>query len=189
MLMTPVTLFYDYGISVEKETRLRFEVGPSRFEDSSRRLNLPRDLREWVTTGELITWVEEEVQQLIPVHHQLLTSMGRSSALPAKTMLSLLVFSYATQVFSSQEIVHSCYSDVAFRLLCTGPPPFPYELVRFRRRNRTLIASILEAVIIRALKYRGDCNGNASNPVILEKSRDWAVERLNIARHMEGCDD
>jgi hypothetical protein len=189
MLILSIRCFCIDDRAVWRVSHLRFEVLANLLPDSTMQFRLPRDLRDWVTTGSLIAWLEEDVEQLRHDRSALRPCSSGSAAFPAGTMLCLLAFAYVTQVFSSQEIIRSCYSDVAFRLLCGGPPPFRHELVRFRRRNRDLLAAILESLFLRSLNHRFGRNDLLTEPGLHRRLRDCAMERLNIARHVDTCDD
>ena len=189
MLILPIRGLCIDDRAVWRVSNVGFEALANLRPDSTMQYRLPRDLREWVTTGSLIAWLEEDVQQLSHDRSELRPCSSGSAAFPAGTMLCLLAFAYVTQVFSSQEIVCSCYSDVAFRLLCGGPPPFRHELIRFRRRNRDLLAAVLETVFLRSLRYTFAPSDLPTEPGLHRRLRDCAMERLNIARHVDTCDD
>ena len=50
-------------------------------------------------------------------------------------LLDLLVYSYATGVFSSHQIERSSHENVAMRLLCADTHPDHDTICAFRRKN------------------------------------------------------
>ena len=99
------------------------------------------------------------------------------------TLLCLLAFAYAKEVFSSEEIVRACYSDEMFALICHGEIPFVEELRTFRRRNRCRLEPILAAVFVRAMDQ---CPLSAG---LEQDLRHQAAERLQTAWLVDDCDD
>src|SRR5512141_2747240 len=70
-----------------------------------------------------------------------------------------------------------------------GPPPFPHELVYFRRTNRQHIASDLTNLFLRMLRRRFSFSQPVTEGDLYQFGSDAAIERLNIARHVDHCDD
>jgi hypothetical protein len=152
---------------------------------------LPWDLREWVPAGDLINWVEDDAQTLTSGQRESEPGFSGTAPVPASTMLCLLAYGYVTQVFSSQEIVSRCCSDVGFRLLCGTQRPFAHELTRFRRQNHALITSLLESILQRALRHKSRAGGAGGdfNPGLYWQLRSCAAQRLDLARHLDVCDE
>lgn len=153
------------------------------------RLTPPPDIRRWVDTGTLIVWLDEEAEHLDRDLPELRPCPRESTQDSFKATLCLLVFAYATGVLDSEEIARNCRADIAFRLLCSGTAPFQDELVRFRRKNRDLIATLLVNILARAVHYRfGYCMVPPTVP-LCQHLRAYAIQRLDIARHMDTCDE
>lgn len=70
-----------------------------------------------------------------------------SEQYPPTMLLALLIYSYATGVFSSRQIERSTYENVAVRLLCADTHPDHDTLCVFRRKNRALLASAFAHVL------------------------------------------
>lgn len=95
---------------------------------------LPPSISEWLPEGHLARFVAEVVNQLDLTE---LTGQyaGRGSAAhhPA-VLLCLLIYGYATGVFSSRKIERATYDSVAFRYLAANTHPDHDTLATFRRR-------------------------------------------------------
>jgi transposase len=68
-------------------------------------------------------------------------------ALQPKTLLALLTFSYARQIYASAHIETSLRGDSNFRLLCRERFPDTRTLRRFRRENRGALFGCLRAAL------------------------------------------
>jgi hypothetical protein len=164
-------------------------VAGEQADETNGRLSPPRNIRDWVDTGTLIIWLDQEAEDLDRALRELRSCPHESTQGSFKAKLRLLVFAYATEVFDSEEIARNCRTDIVFRLLCSGTVPFPDELMRFRRKNRDLIATVLVNIFARAVHYRfGYCIVLPMVP-LSRHLRDYAIERLDIARHMDTCDE
>jgi hypothetical protein len=65
----------------------------------------------------------------------------------ARTLLSLLTYGYAADIFPSEDIEWACTHDAGARYICAGAT-FPREAVRqFRRANRAGIQEALTQVL------------------------------------------
>lgn len=178
---------HELGESWQNTNRMvmRIENEPAGGRDQ---LNLPLDLTEWVAAGTLADWVEEEVEAFDWSSPNLLDYLKRHPEFRPKEMLSLIAYAYSTQVFSAEEIVRRCYTDTVFRLICKNTAPSGEEIVRFRRENRGLLKGILYGVFVRAVRARFDLNDTLLPPGLKRYLLDKAVDRLNIARHMDSIE-
>ena len=79
---------------------------------------------------------------------RLLTSVApvdAGHALQPRTLLALLAFSYARQIYASEEIESFLGADRNFGLLCREQKPDARTLRRFRRENREALLVCLKA--------------------------------------------
>lgn len=150
--------------------------------------SVPLDLRRWVDNEQLKIWVLEETDRVVS-HGQATMGFPRKNC-PSQTreLCALLTFAYASRVFESQEIVSCCVSDPVFESLCRGRDWSAQELSVFRRRNRPLLEAILASVFLRALRCHFNLPNIAEAGGLQDDLRERAVERLNIARHMDRSD-
>jgi transposase len=86
-------------------------------------LLLPPDLRDWVPADHLVHFVIDSVE-LIDTRAAPVNARGTGSEqYPPGMLLALLVYSYATGMFSSRQIERASYENVAVRLLCGDTHP------------------------------------------------------------------
>lgn len=108
---------------------------------------LPPDLQEWVADNDLAKFVLEAVE-LSDLGTAALNVRGSGSAqYPPAMMLSLLIYSYATGLFSSRRIERSSYDSIAARYLCANTHPDHDTIASFRRHNETLLRSCFVGVL------------------------------------------
>ena len=108
---------------------------------------LPPDLRDWVAADHLVHFVidaMESVDTRLAVVNQRGTG---SEQYPPAMLLALLIYSYATGVFSSRQIERSTYENVAVRLLCANTHPDHDTLCVFRRKNAALLTHAFAQVL------------------------------------------
>lgn len=95
---------------------------------------LPPSLDHWLNEDHLARFVVEVVDQLdISNLTRQYTGRGSKAHHPA-TLLAILVYGYATGVFSSRKLERATYDSVAFRYLAAGSHPDHDTLATFRRR-------------------------------------------------------
>jgi transposase len=116
--------------------------------DRDTELLLPPNMREWVPADHLVHFVMDAME-LIDVSEAAVNERGTGSAqYPPRLLLALLVYSYATGVFSSRQIERASHENVAVRLLCADTHPDHDTLCAFRRKNGALLhrafAQVLE---------------------------------------------
>ncbi len=146
---------------------------------------LPTDLRDWVDGWILLGWVEEEVGRLNWSHPELIEYLSRNPNYQPKVMLTLLAVAYLTQTYSSEAIFKLCHSDPLFEAACGGEAPFAEEISSFRRRNRVVVERILSRTFQQAIRHRFGLHESVLPPELAPDLHRLAVERLDIARHMD----
>ncbi len=88
----------------------------------------------WLPEGHLARFIVEVIEQL---DLSKLVKQYRGRGLKAyhpATLLAILVYGYATGVFSSRKLEQATYDSVAFRYLAAGKHPDHDTLANFRRR-------------------------------------------------------
>src|SRR5512140_2463459 len=79
-----------------------------------RPLTVPADLRLWADVPTITGWIEQEVGDVYG-------SWDPAQMLAGATgILRVLTFAYATQWYSTEEIVRECRTDIFFQRLCRG---------------------------------------------------------------------
>jgi transposase len=111
-------------------------------------LLLPPDLRDWVAPDHLVHFVIDAMEAIDVRTAQVNERGTGSEQYPPTMLLALLIYCYATGVFSSRQIERLTYENVAVRLLCADTHPDHDTLCTFRRRNAALLhhafAQVLE---------------------------------------------
>ena len=100
-------------------------------------LLLSPDLREWLAPGHLAHHVSDLVDALgLSAFYAPYEGDGRRNAPHEPSMMvKILIYAYATGVFSSRAIARKLEEDVAFRVLAAGNFPQHRTICEFRRRH------------------------------------------------------
>ena len=69
-------------------------------------------------------------------------------------LLSLLVYCYATGMFSSRRIEHATWQNVAVRYLCANTHPDHDTICAFRRKNGPLIQETFLKILLLAREMK-----------------------------------
>ena len=103
-------------------------------------LLLAPDVREWLPKGHFAHHVSDLVDGLdLTAFYAPYEGDGRRNApYEPRMMVKVLLYGYATGVFSSRGIARKLEEDVAFRVLGAGNFPSHRTLCEFRRRHLDL---------------------------------------------------
>ena len=98
---------------------------------------LPADLGEWLPEGHLAYHVDDIVDGLdLGAFYAPYQGDGRrNSPFDPRMMLKVLIYAYASGVFSSRRIARRLEEDVAFRMLAADNFPSHRTICEFRRRH------------------------------------------------------
>ena len=107
---------------------------------------LPCDLRDWVAEDDLVHFVVAAMQD-VPAPDAAAKRGSGSEEYPPLMMLGLLIYSYATGVFSSRKIERLTYESVSVRYLCANTHPDHDTIASFRRANPELFARSFTTVL------------------------------------------
>ena len=112
---------------------------------------------------------------------------------PPGMMLGLLIYSYATGVFSSRQIERSTSENVAVRLLCADTHPDHDTVCAFRRQNGALLAQSFAQVLEMAarcgvLKVGGITVAIDGTKVLANASKHTAVSYQHAGEQMRELD-
>ncbi len=110
-------------------------------------LLLPPDLRDWVPENHLVHFIMAAVDELDLSGAPVNVRGSGSEQYPPRMLLGLLIYSYATGVFSSRQIERCTYDSVATRLLCADTHPDHDTLCTFRRQNGELLSRSFATVL------------------------------------------
>jgi transposase len=110
---------------------------------------LPPSLRDWLAEDHLAYFISDTVDTLdlgLFLRRYRSDGSGNVAYHPA-LMCKLLLYGYATGVFSSRKIAEACETDVAFRLLSAGDAPSHRTLARFRKHHLAAFEDLFIQVV------------------------------------------
>ena len=110
---------------------------------------LPQDLREWVPAGHLAHHVSDLVDalDLSPFYARYEGDGRRRSPYDPRMMVKVLVYGYATGVFSSRRLARKLEEDVPLRMLAAGNFPAHRTLCEFRKKNLKAFGALFAEVV------------------------------------------
>ena len=122
---------------------------PARFVpiDRDTPLLLPPNLRDWVPADHLVHFLLDAVDALDLRHVKVNARGTGSEQYPPRTLLALLIYSYATGTFGSRRIEQSTHDSVPVRLLTADTHPDHDTLCTFRRENQALLTETFVQVL------------------------------------------
>jgi transposase len=111
---------------------------------------LPPSIDEWLPERHLARFVVEVIEGLdLRPMSQAYRGTGSASYHPA-TLLGLLVYGYATGVFSSRKLERATYDSVGFRFIAANEHPDHDTIATFRRRFLKEIEALFVQVLLLA---------------------------------------
>ncbi len=110
-------------------------------------LLLPPNLREWGPTGHLAHFILDAVEEMDLRQVRVNERGTGSDQYPPRMLLALLLYCYATGVFSSRRIEQATWDSVLVRLICGDTHPDHDTVCTFRRENQGLLAETLVRVL------------------------------------------
>ena len=136
---------------------------------------LPRSVDEWLPQRHLARFVVEVIEGLdVTALIKAYRASGSASYHPAM-LLGLLVYGYATEVFSSRAIERATHESVAFRYIAGNEHPDHDTIATFRKRFVTQ----LEPLFLQVLKVAGTMGMLKLGTVALDGTKLHA----NASRH------
>lgn len=136
---------------------------------------LPPSVDEWLPERHLARFVVEVVEQLdVSAMSRAYRGSGSAAYHPAM-LLGLLIYGYATGVFSSRKIERATYDSVAFRFIAANQHPDHDTLATFRKR----FLREIEGLFVTVLKLAGQMGMLKLGTVALDGTKVQA----NASRH------
>jgi transposase len=118
-------------------------------------LLLPPNLRDWVPAGHLAHFILDAVEEM-DLRQVRVNYRGTGSAqYPPRMLLTLLLYCYATGIFSSRRIEQATHDSVPVRMICGDTHPDHDTVCTFRRENKALLQETFVRVLelAQALKF------------------------------------
>ena len=136
---------------------------------------LPPSVQDWLPEGHLARYVVEVVEGLdLRALEQAYSGRGSLPYHPA-TLLSLLIYGYATGCYSSRKIERATYDSLAFRFIAANSHPDHDTLSSFRRR----FAKEFEGAFVQVLQVARENQLSRFGTVSLDGTKIHA----NASRH------
>lgn len=118
-------------------------------------LLFPPSLHDWLPDGHLARFLVDVVAALdldaIYASYSEKDGRGQSAYAP-EMMVRLLLYGYATGIYSSRKIETRTYEDVAFRYLAGDQHPDHATLAEFRKRHLTALAGLFTQALLLCAK-------------------------------------
>ena len=154
---------------------------------------LPPDLRDWVPSSHLVHFVIDAMEAVDTRACPVNSRETGSAQYPPSMLLALLVYSYATGVFSSRQIERTSHENVAVRLLCADTHPDHDTLCSFRRDNAALLKSVFAQILEMAARCKVLKVGNITlaidgSKVLANASKHAAVSYAHAEQTMQLLD-
>lgn len=117
--------------------------------DPQQMLLLPEAIQDWLPEGHLAHFVSDTVDTLdLGVFHARYDKDGpRNQPFHPAMMVKVLVYGYATGVFSSRKIARKLHEDVAFRVLAAGNFPAHRTIRDFRAIHLQELSNLFVQVV------------------------------------------
>lgn len=110
-------------------------------------LILPPNLRDWVPAGHLAHFILDVVEELDLRQVRVNERGTGSKQYPPRMLLGLLLYCYATGVFSSRRIEQATYDSVPVRMICGDTHPDHDTICAFRAQNQALVQETFVRVL------------------------------------------
>jgi transposase len=112
-------------------------------------LLLPMSLSEWLPEDHLAYFISDAVDALdLEAFHARYEGDGRRrQPFDPRMMVKVLIYGYATGVFSSRKMARKLHEDVAFRLLCANNYPAHRTIREFRQLHLKEFSALFVQVV------------------------------------------
>lgn len=140
-------------------------------------LLLPPSLDEWLPEGHLAYFISDTVDalDLSSFHARYAGGGPRNQPFHPAMMVKVLLYGYATGVFSSRKLAKKLHEDVAFRVLAAGNFPAHRTLCDFRAFH----LEELSALFIQVVKLARECGLVKLGTIAV----DGTKVKANASRH------
>ncbi|RJG00285.1 IS1182 family transposase [Noviherbaspirillum sedimenti] len=117
--------------------------------DPQQQMLLPPALQEWLPDGHLAYYISDTIDALdLSTFHARYAGGGpRNQPFHPAMMVKVLVYGYATGVFSSRKLAKKLHEDVAFRVLAAGNYPAHRTICDFRAFHLKELSDLFVQVV------------------------------------------
>ncbi len=138
---------------------------------------LPPSLQEWLPQGHLAYFISDTVDALdLSAFHRRYANGGpRNQPFHPAMMVKVLIYGYATGVFSSRKLARKLHEDVAFRVLAAGNFPAHRTLSDFRAFH----LEELSALFVQVVRLARECGLVKLGTIAV----DGTKVKANASRH------
>lgn len=145
--------------------------------DPQQQFLLPHALQDWLPEGHLAYFISDTVDSLdLSAFHARYSGGGaRNQTFHPAMMVKVLLYGYATGVFSSRKLARKLHEDVAFRVLAAGNFPAHRTLCDFRG----LHLKELSDLFVQVVKLARECGLVKLGTVAI----DGTKIKANASRH------
>lgn len=138
---------------------------------------LPQALQDWLPEGHLANYISDTVEgfDLSSFHARYTDGGPRNQPFHPAMMVKILIYGYATGVFSSRKIARKLHEDVAFRVLGAGNFPMHRTICDFR----ALHLKELAALFVQVVRLASECGLVKLGTIAI----DGTKIKANASRH------
>jgi transposase len=138
---------------------------------------LPSALQDWLPEGHLAYFINDTIESLdlSAFHARYATGGSRNQPFHPTMMVKVLVYGYATGVFSSRKIARKLHEDVAFRVLAANNFPAHRTICDFR----ALHLEEFSALFVQVVKLARECGLARLGTIAV----DGTKIKANASRH------
>ena len=131
---------------------------------------LPVDMREWVRGDDLAHFVLEAVEGMELGVAAINQRGSGSEQYPPGMMMALLLYCYASGIFSSRRIEAASHWHVSVRYLAGNTHPDHDTIANFRRVNRELV----QRSFVRVLELAREMGLLQMGTIVIDGTKLWA---------------
>jgi transposase len=110
-------------------------------------LILPPNLRDWVPANHLAHFILDAVEEMDLRQVRVNERGTGSEQYPPRMLLALMLYCYATGVFSSRRMEQATYDSVPVRMICGDTHPDHDTICTFRAQNQALVQETFVRVL------------------------------------------
>jgi transposase len=153
--------------------------------DPQQQMLLPHALQDWLPDGHLAYYISDTVDALdLSAFHARYAGGGpRNQPFHPAMMVKVLLYGYATGVFSSCKIARKLHEDVAFRVLGAGNSPKHRTICDFRALHLQELAALFAQMV----KLARECGLVKLGTIAVDGGKFDDIVRAYIEDELKGA--